>query len=545
MPIYWHNFRLVIIRMKTNSFLLVLLSLCTFGAYSQDTIRYKELTAKSVGEHEGLKYKSGVTKSKRTKFVKKGKWVDYDSTGTILKESNYIVSKKLKRSLRDGEQVFYNPSTGEPVLVDTYRKGRLVNRLGKSDAILLEKGAIYHVFKDFDSYTIATYYPQKEGRQDFMMTWKGSFEDPHGLMEDTLYMAFEDSLGDPGLLEEARYDTKSRYNYVSNPEFEIHPTAFYSITSFTNQLPGWIMASESPDFFLSGEQAHSGGGFVGYRVFSMSKHIEYIQNQLKAPLKKDSLYCFSAYLKLSPASRFATNAFGFLLTDKPEDINTDELLSIKASKSLESQVLLFKTRWMKVQCTYKAKGGEKWLVLGSFQNHKDLTLKGLPGVNQESYYYMDDVSLVPIDSKDDCDCNFADQREFHRDSSVDVPQISSFDSMEIGETLVLDNVNFENDKSELLPESFKTLYEVLVYLKSNASVSVEISGHTSSLGGYQHNVQLSMDRANAVKAFLTLNGIEPIRIATKGFGPDVPISDNNTLEGQHANRRVEFKLLQL
>ncbi|MGB0850603.1 MAG: OmpA family protein, partial [Bacteroidia bacterium] len=450
-----------------------------------------------------------------------------------------------KKSLKDGDQVFYDPSTGEPILVDTYRKGRLLNRLGRSNGILIDRGTIYHVYRDFDSYTIATYFPKSKGHKDFMMTWKGSFEDPHGLMKDTVYMAFEDSLGDPGLLEEARYDTKDRYNYVSNPEFEIHPKAFYSITSFTDQVPGWIMASKSPDFFLSGEHARSGGGFVGYRVFSMSKHIEYIQNRLKAPLEKDSLYCFSAYLKLSPSSRFATNAFGFLLTDKPQDINTDELLTIKASKSLESQVLLFKTRWMKVQCTYKAKGGEKWLVLGSFQNHKDLTLKGLPGVKQESYYYMDDVSIVPIGSEEDCDCNFTDQREVQKDSSVDVPQISSFDSMVVGETLVLDNVNFENDKSELLPESFKTLYEVLVYLKSHVTVSVEISGHTSSLGGYQHNVGLSMDRADAVKAFLTLNGIESNRIVTKGFGPDVPISDNSTLEGQHANRRVEFKIIGL
>jgi outer membrane protein OmpA-like peptidoglycan-associated protein len=486
-----------------------------------------------------------VTKSKLTRNVKKGKWNEYDSAGRLLKESNFIVNKQIKRSQKDGDQVFYDPLSGQPIIVQTYRKGRIVHQLGMSPAIFIDKGVIYHIFKDFETFTVAEYFPKKEGRKDFMMTWKSSFEDPNGLMHDSLYMAFEDSLGDPGLMEVASFDTKSQYNHITNPEFEIHPKAFYSIPSFTDQLPGWFMASKSPDFFLSGDQARSGGGFVGFRVFSMTKHIEYIQNRLKAPLKKDSLYCFSAYVKLSPGSRFATNAFGFLLTDKPHLINTDELLTIKPSKNLETQVLLFKTRWMKVQCTYKAKGGETWLVLGSFQNHRDLTLKGLPGPNQESYYYMDDVSLVPIDSDEECDCNFADQRINEVDTiRKELKDDSTFDGLKVGDKLVLDDVNFENDKSDLLPESFKTLYEVLVYLKENSSVRVEISGHTSSLGGYEHNVGLSQERARSVKGFLTLNGIAEERISTAGYGPKYPIADDATERGQMENRRVEFKLLQ-
>jgi outer membrane protein OmpA-like peptidoglycan-associated protein len=74
---------------------------------------------------------------------------------------------------------------------------------------------------------------------------------------------------------------------------------------------------------------------------------------------------------------------------------------------------------------------------------------------------------------------------------------------------------------------------------------VEISGHTSSTGDYEHNMDLSSRRAKAVQQFLVVNGVASERIKVQGYGPDKPIADNGTKEGQGLNRRVEFRLLKI
>jgi hypothetical protein len=56
-------------------------------------------------------------------------------------------------------------------------------------------------------------------------------------------------------------------------------------------------------------------------------------------------------------------------------------------------------------------------------------------------------------------------------------------------------------------------------------------------------MRLSRKRAESVKMFLVSAGIDEKRIGTVGFGPDKPIEDNGTKEGQEKNRRIEFRLL--
>ena len=84
----------------------------------------------------------------------------------------------------------------------------------------------------------------------------------------------------------------------------------------------------------------------------------------------------------------------------------------------------------------------------------------------------------------------------------------------------------------------------MLYLTENLKVKVEISGHTSTIGGVNHNLRLSLKRAEAVKKFLNLNGILDNRIETVGFGSQFPIASNETETGQKENRRVEFKILE-
>lgn len=90
------------------------------------------------------------------------------------------------------------------------------------------------------------------------------------------------------------------------------------------------------------------------------------------------------------------------------------------------------------------------------------------------------------------------------------------------------------------PGSYEVLAEAAKILTDNPTIKVEIGGHTSKLGRLQKNLVLSQSRADAVKDHLVTLGIDPLRMATRGYGPAVPIADNRTRVGRAENQRIEF-----
>ncbi len=115
----------------------------------------------------------------------------------------------------------------------------------------------------------------------------------------------------------------------------------------------------------------------------------------------------------------------------------------------------------------------------------------------------------------------------------------------IGTTVRLDNIFFDFDKTSLKPESYKELNKVVDFLESNASVSIEIAGHTDSKGSDEYNNNLSQGRAQAVVDYLYSQGIDDNRIQAHGYGESVPVATNNTDDGRAMNRRVEFTILSI
>jgi outer membrane protein OmpA-like peptidoglycan-associated protein/opacity protein-like surface antigen len=108
---------------------------------------------------------------------------------------------------------------------------------------------------------------------------------------------------------------------------------------------------------------------------------------------------------------------------------------------------------------------------------------------------------------------------------------------------VVKGINFRRNSADIKATSFPFLKQAVTVFKEYPALRVEISGHTSNEGKREFNMKLSRKRAEAVKDYLVSAGIDEKRVGTIGYGPDKPIADNDTKDGQEKNRRIEFRLL--
>lgn len=115
--------------------------------------------------------------------------------------------------------------------------------------------------------------------------------------------------------------------------------------------------------------------------------------------------------------------------------------------------------------------------------------------------------------------------------------------IEIGVTVRLKNIYFDFDKTTLKKESFTELNKVADFLKQNATVEIEIAGHTDSKGSDDYNANLSQGRSQSVVDYLVSQGIESFRLTAHGYGESKPIDTNDTDAGRANNRRVEFTVV--
>ena len=106
--------------------------------------------------------------------------------------------------------------------------------------------------------------------------------------------------------------------------------------------------------------------------------------------------------------------------------------------------------------------------------------------------------------------------------------------------LKLRNVEFYSASDRLTPNGQRTLSQVAGVLERYPGMPVEIAGHTDSRGEPAQNLELSRQRAAAVKQYLVAKGIAATNLTDVGFGQSQPIASNKTSAGRQANRRVEF-----
>ena len=102
-------------------------------------------------------------------------------------------------------------------------------------------------------------------------------------------------------------------------------------------------------------------------------------------------------------------------------------------------------------------------------------------------------------------------------------------------------INFATDSAEILPSSEPLLLEIAdVIIRHPEITKIEIQGHTDNRGTDARNTELSQQRAESVRTWLTGNGIDPNRLDARGYGPTLPLVPNITPANRARNRRVQF-----
>lgn len=114
------------------------------------------------------------------------------------------------------------------------------------------------------------------------------------------------------------------------------------------------------------------------------------------------------------------------------------------------------------------------------------------------------------------------------------------DPRDVARALSLQVINFELDKA-IIPDVNKPLLDRAVQIMEQVpDMELMIIGHTDKLASNAYNMELSQERADAVKEYMVSQGADASKLQTTGKGETDPIADNSTEQGRFRNRRIEF-----
>ena len=293
------------------------------------------------------------------------------------------------------------------------------------------------------------------------------------------------------------------------------------------------------------QEPHSGQAYCGIYC-SKENYREYLQTELKEPLKAGKRYKVSFWVSLADKSPNAVASLGALFTpDRISDTTWNILMHNEVSglgngqkqviatyyrpQVVSSEVIDNSSEWTLITGTFTAVGGEQYMTIGNFNsfNHShvvptDLTNAVLSG----AYYFVDDVSVTCLD------CMEVETLDTVKTA---LPQKNDI--------IVLRNVLFDTDKSDLLPQSYNDLHNLISFLNAHPSMRIELRGHTDNQGTVERNRILSEARAKAVADYLIERGVDRQQLVWRGYGKNKPVDTNDTPEGRQNNRRVEYRIL--
>jgi len=266
------------------------------------------------------------------------------------------------------------------------------------------------------------------------------------------------------------------------------------------------------------KKPYHGDSYVGLN--NRGSFREYIRIRLTKTLKKGYTYRVKMHVSASKKFDYSTSDIGFFFSSKYKDQNTTgRLQDCEAQITNPEENIIPANKWVVVSGKYIAKGGEKFVTIGSFRRNVNFhAITENASDRKNSYIFIDNLSTVAL-----------------KRPKGQLPPL--------GKLKTLNSIFFDHDKFILKKESYKELNELAEILSVKINVKIEIIGHTDNSGSKEHNLTLSKQRAKAVASYLIKKGISKERIKHKGVGSNSPTDTKNSEKAQQLNRRVEFRVI--
>jgi outer membrane protein OmpA-like peptidoglycan-associated protein len=348
-------------------------------------------------------------------------------------------------------------------------------------------------------------------------------------------------------------------NLLPNPSFEEENIC----TEYDkNCAPeAWIATSLYANYYFDQlDKSFDGRHFIGLSAGSLRANgiRNFLRTRLLCGLRKDRQYKLTFFVH----SRYnILDSIGVYFS--PDDFLFEKRRFTMINPQLWSADGLDSPRlrhdaWQKVELVYTASGTEGYITIGNF---KRIDYKGIPRADyrNEYYFFLDNISLVPLDPKEKI-CAEADSVRYaiygenarhemlqkwmyyytkNPPKALPLPVTKVQVTRRI-DTLIIPDIFFATASYELSPGSYTVLDSFANKLQGYNIDSVVIEGHTDSVGNLAYNEKLSVNRAGAVKDYLVqhVNSIQQ-KTNWRGYAFRRPAASNKTPQGRQRNRRVE------
>jgi OmpA-OmpF porin, OOP family len=356
-----------------------------------------------------------------------------------------------------------------------------------------------------------------------------------------------------GLLLLAPEVARAQANLVPNAGFEIcdkmEEKWFYNGTILGKVLHFWESPTgASPDVYhpsiavpsdwkergFGKQKPHQGKGMTGLTMYGCTNgkpHCrEYIMALLNEPIIPGQHYYIEFYMQRLAGS-LIVDRIGVAFSQQKVRRTLDDMLPLTYALQNKLKDQGSDEKWVKVSGIWKADAAADYVLIGNFTTDSDTKTKRPKDAQfTYAYYYIDDVvvrKVPPYLSALKLENDLL-ERKLAEDDYIR-----------------LHDIYFDFDRSNLHPRSEIELKKLVSILRKNASMTVELIGHTDSDGLDTYNLTLSQARAESARKWLIQKGIAPNRIKTLGQGESQPIDTNETEEGRAINRRVELHILKL
>ena len=293
----------------------------------------------------------------------------------------------------------------------------------------------------------------------------------------------------------------------------------------------------------------------------------YIYTRLLCPLQAGRQYFIKA--SIHTADRYMDHVDMYLLDVEPFHYQRQvQRAGQKLVIRPENKMLDKAGGWKEYLVSFTANGSEKYILVGN------LTKGTIKGKEQNGLilYDIDDVSLLPSDSSvKACPERSSNEKRLYdnnyrhtpnrfldddenpqpvyaspvpAEEKLPLPVPTESPRVTQNDTLIIPDVLFKFDKSELNVLFTNRLDTLVEKIRGRTFQRIEVLGHTDSLGTDAYNIRLSQSRAETVKEYLIKHLNYPVdRIITKAFAASLPRSSNSTAAGRQQNRRVEIVLV--